>query len=54
MCVGIKTEEPIRSSDSTFFPKKSKRKNTEERKEKAKDAARVRRTVESDYFEVNC
>lgn len=60
MCVGIKVEDPpLRGDtfegenfgDSSYNPTKQKRRNNDERKEKAKDAARTRRTQESDYFE---
>jgi len=60
MCVGIKTEEvlagrcqlPLEKLNCTKgCSSKPKRKNNEERKEKAKDAARNRRTEEGDYFE---
>jgi len=49
MCVGIKLEDPLQKSQ--HHAKKQKQSNIEERKEKAKDAARTRRMLESDYFE---
>eukprot|EP00092_Neocalanus_flemingeri_P001274 GFUD01001360.1.p1 GENE.GFUD01001360.1~~GFUD01001360.1.p1 ORF type:complete len:799 (+),score=187.71 GFUD01001360.1:67-2463(+) len=56
MCVGMKVEDPpmrgdLTSEDSKVGANKQKRRNTDDRKEKAKDAARTRRTQESDYFE---
>jgi len=55
MCVGLKVEEPLSGvqlpDTSTFTTPNQKRRNSDVRKEKAKDAARNRRTQESDYFE---
>merc|ERR1711970_207095 len=55
MCVGLKIEELLQGEQlpvaSKFSSPNQKRINSEVRKEKAKDAARTRRTQESDYFE---
>jgi len=61
MCVGVKVEDQLCGKNHFSMGKlsvdketqmvKPKRRNNEERKEKAKDAARNRRTEESDYFE---
>jgi len=52
MCVGFKTDEnALRSDIDKISLAPSKRRNNNERKEKAKNAARDRRTQESDYFE---
>jgi len=52
MCVGFKSDEnTIRSDLDKINLAPSKRRNNNERKEKAKNAARDRRTQESDYFE---
>eukprot|EP00092_Neocalanus_flemingeri_P000879 GFUD01000936.1.p1 GENE.GFUD01000936.1~~GFUD01000936.1.p1 ORF type:complete len:1030 (+),score=208.67 GFUD01000936.1:83-3172(+) len=57
MCVGIKLEDPPLRRDQQNFENyksgaaKEKTRNNDERKVKAKDAARCRRTQESEYFE---
>jgi len=55
MCVGLKVEDILPGEqlpiDSKFTSPNHKRINSDVRKEKAKDAARARRTQESDYFE---
>lgn len=53
MCVGVKADETsLRRKDIEKVLSGPKRRNDNERKEKAKNAARERRNQEGDYLEV--